>query len=111
MTIRAELLVLVDTPAACAAVTWPNVERFDEQRVGSMEIPGSGKWFSVDDWSGKCGVLGPDLVRIFEKLFGNALITADGGVATEVSVYAKSIILKRSKAGKSTVRTGKRLDS
>ena len=75
MTLRAELLVLVDSQAACAAVTWPSVERFDEtvegfemRRVGAMEIPGSGLWFSLEDWSGKSGILGPDLVRIFRKL-------------------------------------------
>ena len=102
MTIRAELLVIVDGPAACAAVTWPKVERFDEsvedfenRRVGAMEIPGSGLWFSIKDWSGKSGIMGPELVRIFNKLYGNDLIGAKGEVASEITEYANSLIARR----------------
>ncbi len=102
--IRAEL-VLLDSQSACAAVTWPRVDRFDEsaedfeqRRVGAMEIPGSGLWFSIEDWSGKSGVMGPDLVRIFKKLFGNELIGANGEVEGDVVRYAKALIARRLKS-------------
>lgn len=114
MTIRAELLVLVDSQAACVAVTWPSVERFEEERVGSMEIPGTGLRFSIEEWSGKSGVHGPELVRIFAKLFGNGLIGTDGEVASEVAAYADALIARRIKAGvhrKATALGGKVLDS
>ncbi len=121
MNIRSELLVIVDGPAACAAVTWPKVERFDEtvedfenRRIGAMEIPGSGLWFSIEDWSGKSGIMGPELVRIFNKLYGNDLIGAKGEVATEITAYAKSLIKRRLMSSvhrKSTATRGKVLDS
>ena len=121
MTVRAELIVLVDGQAACAAVTWPSVDRFDEsvegfdeRRIGAMEIPGSGLWFSIEDWSGKSGIMGPELVRIFRKLFGNELIGAKGEVASEIAAYAESLIARRLRSPMhtaSTVTRGKVLDS
>ena len=119
MTIRADL-VLLDSQAACAAVTWPKVDRFDEsvedfekRRVGAMEIPGSGLWFSIEDWSGKSGIMGPELVRIFKKLFGNELIGANGEVEGDVVRYAKTIIARRirSPMHKKSTAAGRVLDS